>query len=157
MIQRITLFVALAVIGTTLTYADSPVPPGHSTVSVVFISSHSPQAMGSQFNGTTSMAHVGNVITPTETIRPIRITIDGDFVGHAMTGVYDVKPVFILPEGKRKFTFSIEGSEPVTSEIAVLGTGSKQFLIITLPADKKSAKSAAASVLDASTRQPFDN
>ncbi len=102
------------------------------------------------------MVRVGDMVSPADGIRPIRISIDGDFVGHALVGTMDIKPVFNLPEGKHKLTFEIEGFDPVTVDIKVLGTNSKQYLIVKLPTTKpKTSKSAVSA--DASTKQPFDN
>ena len=102
------------------------------------------------------MARVGDLLLPADEIRPIRITIDGDFVGHAMVGPQDIKPVFVLPKGLHKFTFAIEGSDPALAEIAVLGTGSKQYLIVKLPSDKPQPKRSDTSV-DASHLQTSGN
>lgn len=140
--------------------ADEPVPTGHSTVHVVFISSHSHSMMGGGMGGIggteTTMVRVGDMVAPADGIHPIRISIDGDFVGHALVGILDIKPVFILPEGKHKLTFEIDGFDPVAADIKVLGTNSKQYLIVNLPTTKpETAKSAVSA--DASTKQPFDN
>ncbi|GAA4459716.1 hypothetical protein [Novipirellula rosea] len=102
------------------------------------------------------MARVGNLFLPADEIRPIRITIDGDFVGHAMVGPQDITPVFVLPKGLHKFTFAIEGSDPAPAEITVLGTGSKQYLIAKLPSEKTLPKDSATSV-DATAVQPSGN
>ena len=131
---------------------DAPVPNGHSTVHVVFITSHTSSMMG----GNKPMARVGDAIVPVGDIHPIRITIDGSFVGHAMVGPWDLKPIFVLSEGKHKFTFAIEGFDPVSADITVLGTGSKQYLIAKLPSSDPSVKNTGVST-DASTVQPFDN
>ena len=73
-----------------------------------------------------------------------------------MVGLWDIKPVFILPEGKHKLTFEIDGFDPVAADIKVLGTNSKQYLIVKLPTKKPETAKPAVSA-DASTNQPFDN
>ncbi|EMI55816.1 hypothetical protein RSSM_02740 [Rhodopirellula sallentina SM41] len=102
------------------------------------------------------MAQIGGAIVPVDSIRPIRISIDDDFVGHAMVGLRDIKPVFILPEGKHKLTFEIDGFNPVATDIKVLGTNSKQYLIVKLPTKVPETANPAVSA-DASTKQPIDN
>ena len=158
MIRPVASCLALFMLAPIAVLADDSVPPGHSTVHVVFITSHDQQGMGMAAMGgaQTPMARVGDAIVPVAEIRPIRITIDGDFVGHAMVGMWDVKPVFILPEGKHKLQFAIDGFDPVNTELKVLGTNSKQYLIVKLPSKKAEAKNPADSA-DASTIQPFDN
>jgi hypothetical protein len=141
--------------------ADEPVPIGHSTVHIVFISPLSQSMIGGGGTGgiggkQTTMVRVGDMVGPADGIHPIRISIDGDFVGHAMVGIWDIKPVFILPEGKHKLTFVIDGFDPVAADIKVLGTNSKQYLIVKLPTKKPEAENSAVSA-DASTKQPFDN
>jgi hypothetical protein len=136
--------------------ADDLVQSRHSTVHIIFIASHSQQ---SQFLGTgmgaaqSPMMHVGNTIGPADGIRLIRITIDGDFVGHAMVGMFDVKPVFVLPEGKHKLTFAIDGFDPVTADLKVLGTNSTQYLVVKLPSEKPESKRSAVSNDATSVRQ----
>ena len=130
--------------------AETLVPVGHSTVHVGFITSHSKQILNGMGGGMgmagtqTPMARVGDLIVPADGIRPIRITIDGEFVGHALVGSAEVKPVFVLPKGQHKFTFAIDGHEPISAEITVLGAGSKQHLIVKLPTQKPHAKNAKA-------------
>lgn len=137
--------------------ADDSGQPGHSTVHVVFITSHSQQMFAGGGMGGIDiqqpMVRVGDVVVPASGVRLIKISIDGDFVGHAMVGTWDIKPVFVLAEGNRKFTFTIDGFEPVTSEIKVLGTNSTQYLIVKLPSEKLEAKSTGV-LGDASTVQP---
>ena len=112
--------------------------------------------MGAMGGSKSPMVRVGDVMIPADGIHPIRISIDGDFVGHAMVGMWDIKPVFILPEGKHKLTFEIDGFDPVAADIKVLGTNSKQYLIVKLPSMKPESARPADSA-DASTIQPFDN
>ena len=144
----------------TAGFADDPVQPGHSTVHIIFIATHSHQSQlmdGGRMGGAQSpTVHVGNAIGPVDGIRLIRITIDGDFVGHAMIGMFDVKPVFVLPEGKHKLTFAIDGFDPVTADIKVLGTNSKQYLVVKLPSEKAESKHSAVSN-DATTVLQSDN
>ena len=158
MIRLFAACLALFVFVPISVLADDSVPTGHSTVHIVFITSHVQQGMGMAAMGgaQTPMVRVGDAIVPAADIRPIRITIDGDFVGHAMVGMWDIKPVFILPEGNHKLQFAIDGFDPVTTDIKVLGTNSKQYLVVKLPSKKvESAKSDVSA--DASTIQPFDN
>lgn len=136
-------------------FSEDAVPSGHSTVSVIFVTSQAPVHSGVAVQSK-PMARLGDVIIPADSIRPIAITIDGDFVGHALVGHWDVKPVFVLPEGTHKFTFTIDGSGPVDAELKVLGTGSKQFLIVKLPAEGDTDVTAAVPG-DASTVQPLSN
>ncbi len=160
MIRFLFAFLALLTFPPITAPADEPVPKGHSTVHVVLISSHSHSMTGGGNGGfagiETAMVRVGDMVSPADGIRPIRISIDGDFVGHALVGTMDIKPVFNLPEGKHTLTFEIEGFDPVTVDIKVLGTNSKQYLVVKLPTTKpKTSKSAVSA--DASTKQPFDN
>jgi hypothetical protein len=117
--------------------ADAP-PPGHSTVRIVFVAAldQAGRGMGElDDNGNfVPMATAGDMIVPYDSIRPVSITIDGDFVGHALFGYDKVSPVFVLPSGKRKFTFACDGFETATHELRVLGTGSTQYLIVKLSA-----------------------
>jgi len=162
MIRILLVCLALFAFTPAVGLADDPVPAGHSTVHIVFIA---PQSMGGGVIGGMGggmggaqkpIARIGDVIVPVDGVRPIRISIDGDFVGHAMVGMWDIKPVFILPEGKHKLTFEIDGFDPVAADIKVLGTNSKQYLIVKLPTKKLESANSADSA-DASTVQPFDN
>jgi hypothetical protein len=153
-------FLALLAFTQTAILADELVPAGHSTVHVVFVTTYAQPTMA--FNAERrgesqpQMVHVGDVVVPVESVRPIRICIDGDFVGHAMVGAWNIKPVFVLPEGKHKMTFAIDGFDPVVAEIKVLGTKSTQHLIVKLPTEEqKSDRSSTSS--DPSTAQPTDN
>lgn len=161
MIRFLPVCLALVAFTPAVGLADAPVPAGHSTVHIVFIAPHSHQSMGGGLMGGMNgaqkpMARIGDAIVPIDGIRPIRISIDGDFVGHAMVGMWDIKPVFILPEGKHKLTFEIDGLDPVATDIKVLGTNSKQYLIVKLPTNKPDTAKSAVSA-DASTNQPLDN
>ncbi len=145
------LAVALVVFAPAICTADNPVSVGHSTVHVVFIAPHSQEMFGGMkgmgMGGRqTPMARVGDIIVPADGIRPIRITIDGDFVGHALVGMSNVKPVFVLPKGHHKLTFAIDGVEPIPAEITALGGGSKQYLIVKLPTEKPQPEATDASV-----------
>jgi|GEM_PF-2511030 len=125
--------ISLAVLP-TLGFAEEPFPPGHSTVHIAFIVPQTQQTTQFGFGADSSpMARVGDIILPAASIQPIAITIDGEFVGHALAGQWYFEPVFVLPEGVRKFSFTYGGSEPVTAKLKVLGTGSKQYLIVKLP------------------------
>lgn len=157
----LTALFAIAAFAPAVCHADAPVPSGHSTVHIVFISPHSQQMMGGMGGGGMGgdqkpTARIGDAIVPVDGIRPIRITIDGDFVGHALVGMWGIKPVFVLPEGHRKFTFAIDGFDPIPADITVLGTGSKQYLIVKLPSEKTQSDTTDVSA-DPSTIQPFGN
>ena len=156
MIRLLTACLALSILAPTAGLADDPVPPGHSTVHIVFITPHSHQMIsGRMANADTPMTRVGDIVVPNDGILPIRISIDGEFVGHAMVGMRDIKPVFNLPEGKHKLKFEIDGFDPVAADIRVLGTNSKQYLIVKLLTKKSETVKSAVSA-DASTEQPFD-
>ena len=139
--QRTFLAVALLMTPTSL-FADQPVPPDYSTVHIVFIV---PNATAAQIDGNTPMARVGGLILPTDSIRPISIEIDDEFVGHAMAGFGTVEPVFILQSGVRSFTFSCDGFKTTSAKLKVLGTGSKQYLIVKLVADSGGASDTTES------------
>lgn len=157
MIRIFPACLALISLAPTAGLADNPIPAGHSTVHIAFIAPHSHQMMGGGMGGSKSpMVRVGDVLGPAEDIRPIRISIDGDFVGHAMVGIWDIKPVFVLPAGKHKFTFAIDGFDPVAADIKVLGTNSKQYLVVKLPSKNSKSKGSPVSA-DAATILPQDN
>lgn len=173
MIRLFATVLATVVIAPGFCFAADEVPAKHSTVSIVFINPQSPRTMGGMNTGgmgtggmgsagmggsladSKPMTRVGSVFVPTDSLRPIRITIDGDFVGHALVGMVDINPVFILPQGLRKFTFTVEGFDPVATELTVLGTGSKQFLLVKLPSNPEPAKAAASNIDDSSVK-PVD-
>jgi hypothetical protein len=160
MIRFVPACLAILAFAPVASFADESVPTGHSTVHIVFITPHSHPMMGGGgmggMGGTQSpMIRVGDIVGPVDSIHPIRISINGDFVGHAIVGVWDIKPVFILPEGKHKLTFEIDGIDPVAADIKVLGTNSKQYLVVKLPETKPGTDKAVSA--DASTNQPFDN
>jgi hypothetical protein len=141
---RLHLFAIVALlIAPDWCHAEDAVPAQHSTVHIVFISQSPPlPMMGGEHQGKPiPMVRVGDLVLPAETIRPISIEIDGDFVGHALIGNYDINPVFVLPQGVHKFKFTQSGLPAVTSEIKVLGTRSKQYLIVKLPIADAPAKS----------------
>ena len=131
MTHRILLLVSM-LLAPGVVLANQPVPPDHSTVHIVFII---PNSAPVQFDGTTTTARVGDVIVPIDSVRPISIKIDDEFVGHAMVGYQNVEPVFVLPSGVRKFTFACDGFKTTSAELKVLGTGSKQFLVVKLSTD----------------------
>jgi len=119
-------------------FATDATAPGHSTVHIVFVVpfDNAGQGMGQlDENGKpVPMATAGSIIVPYDSIRPVSIKIDGEFVGHALFGYDKVSPVFILPSGKRKFTLTCDGFKDVTQELQVLGTGSTQYLIVKMTA-----------------------
>ena len=161
MIRFLPACLALFSFAPNVCHADDPVPPGHSTVHVIFMISYSHQTMGGGGMGgmmgtaQAPMVRVGDAVVPADGIRPIRITIDGDFVGHALVGPQDIKPVFVLPAGKHRLTFATDGFDPVASDIKVLGTNSKQYLLVSLPSERPESKSSAVSA-DASNAPPSD-
>ncbi len=116
----------------------------HSTVSVVFVVP-SDQSMNLNAGGERAVALVGNVMLPVDSIRPISISIDDEFVGHALVGAYDVKPVFVLPSGAHEFSFTCEGFRPASTRLEVLGNGSQQFLIVKLIPEAPRSDSAEQS------------
>lgn len=128
MVQKLLVFAFLQTM-TVFAFADESVTKDHATVHVVFVVPYeTPDASG--MNG--SRAIVGDLALPIAAINPISISIDGEFVGHSMTGSTNVKPVFVLPHGKHKFEFSSDAFKPAKIELTVIGTGSKQYLIVKL-------------------------
>jgi len=121
----------------------------HATVHIVFLVPIEPPSQTPQ--GSVPQAHVGDIVLPIQSIHPISISIDGEFVGHALTGFAGVKPVFVLPHGKHKFEFTCEGFKSTKSELTVIGTGSKQFLIVKLEPN------AAASPVKETSELPGTN
>jgi hypothetical protein len=89
------------------------------------------------------MAGAGHIVDPTESLRPIRVSIDGDFVGHALVGILNIDPEFNLPAGKHKFTFEFDGGDPVAAEIRVLAN-SRQYLVIKLPSKNSETEDVEA-------------
>ena len=89
------------------------------------------------------MAGAGHIVDPTESLRPIRVSIDGDFVGHALVGILNIDPEFNLPAGKHKFSFEFDGCDPIAAEIKVLAN-SRQYLVIKLPAKKTETEDVEA-------------
>lgn len=79
---------------------------GHATVHIVFLLPIEPPSQTPQ--GSAPQAQVGDIVLPIQSIHPISISIDGEFVGHALTGFNGVKPVYVLPHGKHKFEFACE-------------------------------------------------
>jgi hypothetical protein len=120
---------------TSLTLAED-----HSTVSLVFVVPSEPK-MNINEGGERAVALVGNVMLPVDSIRPISISIDDKFVGHALVGPYNVKPVFMLPSGSHEFSFTCEGFRPTSARLEVLGNGSQQFLIVKMTPETPSSKS----------------
>jgi hypothetical protein len=77
-------------------------------------------------------AIVGDLLLPIQSIQPISISINGEFVGHAMPGTSSISPVFVLPIGQHKFEFSSDVFGTKKVDLRVIGTGSKQYLIVKL-------------------------
>jgi hypothetical protein len=122
---------------------------GHATVHIVFLVPIETPAQSPQ--GSVPQAHVGDIVLPIQSIHPISISIDGEFVGHALTGFAGVKPVYVLPHGKHKFEFACEGFKSSKSELTLIGTGSKQYLIVKLEPN------AAASPVKETSELPGSN
>lgn len=110
-------------------FASFALAEDHSTVNVVFVVPSDP-SMNLNVAGERAVAMVGNVMLPVDSIRPISISIDDEFVSHALVGAYGVKPVFVLPSGSHEFSFTCEGFRPTSARLEVLGNGSEQFLIV---------------------------
>ncbi|WP_197203998.1 hypothetical protein [Crateriforma conspicua] len=70
--------------------------------------------------------------------------------------MWDVNPVFVLPEGNHKLQFELDGFDPVSTDIRVLGTKSKQYLLVNLPTDNPKRKRSASSA-DAPTEHPLND
>ena len=135
--------------------AEPPMPADHSTVHIVFVL---PNNTPPQFDLNAPSARVGDIIIPVELVRPISISIDGDFVGHAMVGLHDVKPLFALPRGRHEFKFTCDGYESASIGVKVLGSGSKQYLVVKMKPELPSkndtpANNPPASPATKSTRQ----
>jgi hypothetical protein len=124
--------------------ADEHVQKDHATVHIVLVVPYEMRDTGGAGGGMGALggltaqtsverAVVGDVVLPTASINPISISIDGEFVGHAMTGMTSIKPVFVLPHGKHKFEFSSDVFKTTKVEMTIIGTGSKQYLIVKLP------------------------
>ena len=155
-------FAAVLAIAPMAGLADERAPVGASVVHVVFITprdwpmgteardwpmgaeaNDSPMPMGMELMDPSGampqkqavMAGAGHIVDPTESLRPIRVSIDGDFVGHALVGILNIDPEFNLPAGKHKFTFEFDGGDPIAAEIKVLAN-SRQYLVIKLPSKK---------------------
>ena len=119
-------------------FAAESMPANHSRVHIVFatdIPQSAPQGRGMGGIGfSVPMTRIGNAMLPTNAIKLVHITIDDEFVGHALLGSMDLEPVFVLPEGLRNFTFTMDGVDPIKAKLTVLGTGSTQYLVVRLPA-----------------------
>jgi hypothetical protein len=134
-----------------LAIANGSIPKDHSTVHIIFVVPHNIPVFGGMGGGgaggggmfaveddvtktkVTPSASVGGLaLLPVDEINPISISIDGEFVGHSMTGGVDIKPVFVLPSGLHKFEFSSDEYETKKVELRVIGSGSSQYLIVKL-------------------------
>jgi len=154
-------FAAVLAIAPMAGLADERAPAGTSVVHVVFITprdwpmgaeahdSLMPMGMeamdpsGAMPQKQAVMAGAGHIVDPTESLRPIRVSIDGDFVGHALVGILNIDPEFNLPAGKHKFTFEFDGGDPVAAEIRVLAN-SRQYLVIKLPSKNSETEDVEA-------------
>ena len=131
----------LAVVATlfvpSLVRADAPVPNNHSTVHILFVVPYEMPDTGGIGESVAQAkivprAVVGDMVLPIESIHPISISIDGEFVGHSMNVHGSIKPVFVLPSGQHKFEFTCEIFKKARADLRVIGTGSKQYLIVKL-------------------------
>jgi hypothetical protein len=86
MIRFLSACFALLAYSPVTALADKPVPTGHSTVHVVFASSHSLSMTGGGMGGNdgtkTAIVRVGDMMVSADGVHPIFICIDGDFVGY---------------------------------------------------------------------------
>lgn len=167
MLAKIITFVVMLFLP-VLAIANGSVPNDHSTVNIIFVVPYKIPVFegmggggmgGGQAGGggmfaveddvtktkVTPSASVGGLaLLPVDEINPISISIDGEFVGHSMTGGVNIKPVFVLPSGLHKFEFSSDEYETKKVELRVIGTGSTQYLIVKLlpPSSKNTENSS---------------
>ena len=121
----------LSLLSTTSLSAEFATPTDHSIVNIVFVApiSAANQMLGGM-GGQAPTARVGDFVVPIDQIAPISISIDNEFVGHAMVGFANITPTFVLESGTHEFSFSCEGYKSVSQKLKVIGTGSKQYLLI---------------------------
>lgn len=142
------LTVVAILFASSLAHADNPVPNDHSTVHIVFVVPYEMPEMGGGLVGGGAQAKavpravVGDMVLPIESIHPISISIDGEFVGHSMAGTNGIKPVFVLPSGQHKFEFTCDIFKKAKADLRVIGTGSKQYLIVKLLPEASKDKDA---------------
>ena len=148
------LTVVATLFASSLAHADNPVPNDHSTVQIVFVVPYEMPDMGGMGGGIVGggaqakavpLAVVGDMVLPIESIHPISISIDGEFVGHSMAGTNGtngIKPVFVLPSGQHKFEFTCDNFKKAKADLRVIGTGSKQYLIVKLLPEASKDKDA---------------
>jgi len=149
------LLIATLLIPAAVSLADQPAPADHSTVHIVFIAPLANQIKQVPGGNSLPMAYVGDLVVPIDSILPVSISIDGEFVGHAMFGAfYDVNPVFLLPRGSHKFTFSCVGFKTTSAKLRVLGTGSKQYLVVKLQANTSDSDNATKPKSSVTTSSP---
>ena len=114
-------------------FADSPIPADHSTVHLIFITPYEQStAFGGFADETTEKVLIGDMVRANEPIRPVSITIDGEFSGHALPGFQLFSPTYVMPSGKHSFVFSCSGIKEVKADLQVVGSGSEQYLIVNL-------------------------
>lgn len=114
LLKMLTVVIPLFV--STFACADAPVPNDHSTVQILFVVPFETPDMGGMGgiggDGATTKivprAVAGDLVLPIDSIHPISISIDGEFVGHSMHGTHGTKPVFVLPSGQHKFEFTCD-------------------------------------------------
>lgn len=158
MVRLIAIATTLALLTQQPASAVDATPIGHSTVRIVFVVPiENARAVRGRLNDDATpvqMATAGKMIMSYDSIRPVSISIDGDFVGHALFGYDKVSPVYVLPAGKRKFTFVCDGFKAVTQELSVLGTGSTQYLIVKMtPVAAANASTPAEAVSRSQTNR----
>ena len=122
----------LSLFATKAYTAESATPLGHSTVNLIIVAPlANANRMGGGLDGQqVPMARVGDIVIPIEQIKPISILIDKEFVGHALVGIQNITPTFVLEKGTYEFTFMCDGYIPVTQKLKVVGTGSRLHLLV---------------------------
>ena len=145
------LTVVATLFASSLARADTPVPNDHSTVHILFVVPYEMPDTGGMGGGIVGggaqakaipRAVVGDMVLPIESIHPISISIDVEFVGHSMTGTNSIRPVFVLPSGQHKFEFTCDVFKKTKADLRVIGTGSKQYLIVKLLTETSKDKDA---------------
>ena len=127
---------------------ETTAPPNHSIVNLVFVAAALPHnhGMGMRMGGPqVAQARIGDIIMPVDQISPISISIDGEFVGHALVGIASITPTFVLKVGTHEFSFSCDGYLPVSMKLKVIGTGSEQYLIVRMQKDSQPNQKVNAS------------
>ena len=152
------LTVAASLFTSTMACAETPVPNDHSTVQILFVVPYETPDMGgiggAPQTKAVPRAVVGDLVLPIDSIHPISIAIDGEFVGHSMHGSHSIKPIFVLPSGLHKFEFKCDVFKTTNADLKVIGTGSKQYLIIKMVPKTVDDKGQTATEAKAPTTPP---